>query len=82
VSVSGQPVVTSADLTAIVGCAFNVASAPHPCVKVQWVAPSAKVWVEGAPALLLTSQGQCQAADLATQGPALLTAAQPKAIGT
>jgi hypothetical protein len=76
VLVSGMPVATVLDQTAVVGCTFAPV-APHPCVKVQWSAPAAKVLVNFVPALLQTSLGTCLAADLAPQGVALV-AGQPR----
>jgi hypothetical protein len=80
VLVGGLPVATIADLTLVAGCAFNP-GAPHPCVRVQWLVPAARVLVNGQPALLQTSTGLCLAADQAPQGAPLAVAVQPRVIG-
>jgi hypothetical protein len=81
VLVSGQPVATVSDQTLVAGCVFNVSGAPHPCVKVLWLMPAARVLVSGQPALLQTSVGLCQSADQSPQGPAVVAAVQPRVIG-
>jgi uncharacterized Zn-binding protein involved in type VI secretion len=82
VLVSGQPVATIADTFLVVGCAFAVGPKPQPCVKVQWLVPAARVLVNGQPAILQTSTGLGQSAEQIPQGPAIVVAAQPRAIGT
>jgi hypothetical protein len=82
VLVSAQPVATLTDMTLVAGCAFSLPSGPHPCVRVQWLVPAARVLVNGQPALLQTSTGLAQAADQAPQGPPLVSAVQPRVIGT
>jgi hypothetical protein len=80
VLVGGMPVVTFADQTLITGCAFNP-GAPHPCVRVQWLVPAARVVVNGAPALLQTSTGLCLAPDQAPQGAPVPVSVQPRVVG-
>ena len=80
--VSGQPVATVADQTLVAGCVFNVSGSPHPCVKVQWLTPAARVLVNGQPPVLQASVGLCQSADQSPQGPAVVVAVQPRVIGT
>jgi hypothetical protein len=82
VLVSGQPVATLPDQSMIAGCVFNVAGAPHPCVRVQWTVPAARVLVEGKPALIQTSTGLCLAPDQAPQGPPMITTTQPRVVAT
>jgi hypothetical protein len=81
VLVGGTPVATMADQTLVSGCAFSP-GAPHPCVRVQWIVPAARVVVNGAPALLQTSTGLCLAADQAPQGAPVPVVVQPRVIGT
>jgi hypothetical protein len=81
VLVGGLPVATLADQTLVAGCAFSPGS-PHPCVRVQWLVPAARVFVNGAPALLQTSTGLCLAADQAPQGAPVPVTVQPRVIGT
>jgi hypothetical protein len=80
VLVGGMPVATFADQTLVAGCAFNP-GAPHPCVRVQWLVPAARVLVNGAPALLQTSTGLCLAADQAPQGAPVPVTVQPRVVG-
>jgi hypothetical protein len=81
VLVGGMPVATMADQTLVAGCAFSP-GAPHPCVRVQWIVPAARVLVNGAPALLQTSTGLCLAADQSPQGAPVPVVVQPRVIGT
>jgi uncharacterized Zn-binding protein involved in type VI secretion len=82
VLVSGMPVATLADTFLVAGCAFNVSGAPHPCVKVQWLVPAARVLINGQPAILQTSVGLSLAADMAPQGPPVVVSTQPRVIAT
>jgi hypothetical protein len=80
VLVGGAPVATLADQTLVAGCAFSPGQ-PHPCVRVQWLTPAARVLVNGQPALLQTSTGLCLAADQAPQGAPLPVTVQPRVVG-
>jgi hypothetical protein len=82
VLVSGMPVATVVDQTLVAGCAFNVSGGPHPCMRVQWAGPAARVLVLGQPALLQTSPGIGVAADQAPQGPVVVGGVQPRVVGT
>ena len=82
VLVSGQPVATTGDTFPVAGCAFAVVSKPQPCIKVQWLAPAARVMVNGQPAILQTSTGLCWSAEQAPQGPPNIAATQTKVMGT
>lgn len=82
VLVSGMPVATLADTYLVAGCPLNVAGAPHPCVKVQWLVPAARVAVNGQPAILQTSSGLCQSADQTPQGPPIVVSTQTRVIGS
>jgi hypothetical protein len=81
VRLSGQPATTSSDTYPIAGCAFNVAGAPHPCIKVQWLTPAARVRIGGQPAILQTNPALCVAGDQAPQGPPNVTAGQIRVKG-
>ena len=64
VMVSKQPVATMNDTFLVGGCPFVMPSVgPHPCVKVQWLVPAARVLVNRQPAILQSSTGLCLAAD-------------------
>lgn len=83
VLVGGQPALTFADFGAIAGCAFTLpGGAPSPCVTTQWLTPSARVLINGQPALLQTTQALCKAATQAPQGPAIVAVVQPRVLGT
>jgi hypothetical protein len=82
VLLGGQPATTLADQFVIAGCSFNVSGAPHPCVKVQWLVPAARVRINNQPAILQSSPGLCVAADQAPQGSPLVVATQARVTGT
>jgi hypothetical protein len=82
VLVNAMPVASIADLAPIAGCSFLLANAPHPCTRVQWVVPATRVLVNRQPALLQTSSGVCLAADQTPQGAPIVTAVQPRVLGT
>jgi hypothetical protein len=83
VLVGGQPVATLGDDFPIAGCAFTVPPGkPQPCVKVRWIAPATRVVVNGQPAILQTSAGVCQSAEQIPGGPPVVTATQPRVVGT
>jgi hypothetical protein len=80
VLVSGQPVATLADICLIAGCTFAPVK-PQPCVKVQWLVPATRVFVNGQPVILQTSTGLCQSAEQIPQGPPIVVATQSRVIG-
>lgn len=82
VLVSGQPVTTFSDNYLVAGCAFNVSGAPHPCVKIQWLAPAARVRVAGNPVVLQNSPGLAVAGDQAPQGSPVVVSGQVRVKGT
>ena len=57
VLVSGMPVITPTVGTMVSGCSFVLAGVPHPCLRVQWTAAATRVFVNGQPALVQTSEG-------------------------
>lgn len=67
------------DSFSIVGCAFNVASSPHPCTTVMWQSPAVSVKAGGEAVLTSASVGLCQAADQAPQGSVMIQMTQTKA---
>lgn len=81
VLVNGQPVATVNDTYLIAGCPFTVPGKPQPCIKVQWLAPAASVFVDHLPVILQTSAGLCQCAEQIPQGAPIVVAAQPRVIG-
>jgi hypothetical protein len=82
VLVSGMPVATMADQYLVVGCVFNIAGAPHPCIRVQWVVPAVRVTAGLMPVIPQAAVGLCLAADQAPQGPVVVSSTQPRVIGT
>lgn len=58
VRVMGQPIVIQAAPYMVVGCPF-VPPAPGPCVTAQWIIGAARVFSNGQPVLLQTSQAIC-----------------------
>lgn len=82
VMVSGQPVATMSDTYMVAGCAFTVPPGkPQPCVKVQWLVPATRVFVNGQPAILQASTGICQSPEQIPQGPPLVVATQTRVSG-
>lgn len=83
VLVGGQPVTVAADPYTIAGCPFQVPGAkPQPCVTVQWIVPAIRVRVGGQPVLLQTSTGLCKSAEQIPQGAPIVSATQPRVLGT
>jgi hypothetical protein len=83
VLVSGQPVVTMADTFLVAGCPFTVPPGkPQPCIKVQWLVPAARVFVNHQPAILQTSVGLCQSPEQIPQGPPTVIVSQVRAVGS
>jgi uncharacterized Zn-binding protein involved in type VI secretion len=81
VTVMGQPVATMNDQFLVAGCAFTVGPKPQPCVKVQWLVPSARVKVMGVPAILAPGPGLCQSVEQIPQGPPSIITVQPRVTG-
>lgn len=78
---ASSAIVRSGDTFTIAGCAFFIGPSPHPCVKVQWIVPAARVKVAGDSALTESSVGLCLAADQAPQGPVQVVTTQSQAGG-
>lgn len=83
VLVNGMPVATMGDFYPVAGCVFTVPPGkPQPCIKVQWLVPAVRVFVNGQPAILQTSTGLCQSAEQIPQGPPVVIATQTRVIAT
>lgn len=78
VTVARKPVAVEGDTTTVAGCAFNVAGAPSPCVRVQWMLAATRFTAAGHPVLLSSSVGLCVNAGGAPQGTAIVTGYQTK----
>jgi hypothetical protein len=81
VLVGGQPVTTLADLYTVAGCPLNIGGKPQPCVTVRWLGSSARIRVNGSPALLQASTAVCQSAEQVPQGPPLVSVVQQRVMG-
>ena len=79
---NGMPLATTGDMFMVAGCPFTVPGPkPQPCVKVQWITPSTRVFINGQPAILQTSAGLCQSAEQIPQGPPTVIATQTRVSG-
>jgi hypothetical protein len=76
---AGALVVRPGDVSTVAGCAFNVASVPHPCVIVEWQNPSTRCKAKSEAVLTTASIGICKAADQAPQGTAMIVKTQMRA---
>ena len=81
VKAGGVFVVRPSDVFTIVGCPFNIAGSPHPCVQVQWVATNIRSQVISDFTLSEASVGLCLAPDMAPQGTVLINFTQPRVGG-
>jgi hypothetical protein len=82
----GQAVLTTLDLLTIAGCPFQIPTPagitkPQPCVTVR-LEPSARVKINGAPALLVTPAALCYSAEQIPQGPPNSSPNQKRVIAT
>ncbi len=78
VLVSGQPVVTQTSPYTVAGCGFVPTAGNGPCVTANYVAAAARVFVGGAPAVLLDSISVCAP----TGTPLLPVQTQTRVIGS
>jgi hypothetical protein len=79
-------VATTANQYLVAGCPFTLPGPkPSPCVRVQWTAPAARVFVLGAPALTVPAPGPapglCFSPDQIPQGPPVVSAVQTRVFG-
>ena len=81
VQVRGRPVATIADAYRVTGCPFSTNAGPHPCVRVTWQNPAARIKVNGSPVLLRSSTGLTQAGDQVLQGPVQVSVVQLEVVG-
>jgi hypothetical protein len=90
VRVSGEAVATMPSQIAVSGCLFQVpvgpGTKPQPCLTIKWSMPSTRLLVDGAPVMLLPTPGPgpgvCLSAEQIPQGAPVLSAVQPRVIGT
>ncbi len=81
VRLGGQFAASSTDQFLIAGCPFFVGSNPSPCVTVLWYSVATRVRVNGQPAVLATSVGQCNNPAQVPQGPPIVNASQVRVRG-
>jgi hypothetical protein len=82
VLVAGSPAATQADLYTVTGCTLTVGGKPQPCTTIRWTGPSARIRINGSPALLQAARGLCHSAEQAPQGPPAVTVVQQRVVGT
>ncbi|MBE9180046.1 hypothetical protein IQ268_15860 [Oculatella sp. LEGE 06141] len=92
VLVNAQPVATLKSKLTVAGCPFQIPppAGPklQPCVTVQWVMVSTRVFVNGQPVLLQplpgkgTGSGICQSVEPIPQGAPIVKMMQTRVIGT
>ena len=78
VLVSGQPVTTLAAPYVVAGCALPPPPAANgPCVTAQWITGATRVFANGVPVLVLSSQAIC----VPTGTPLIIVATQTRVTG-
>jgi hypothetical protein len=85
VLVNGMPVALMTDQMVVAGCVFTVPGPkPQPCVLVKWLMPSARVLINGQPAMLIPAPGSgpalCQSVEQIPQGPPIVSVVQTRVI--
>lgn len=78
VFVTGMPVATMADQFLVAGCVFNIAGAPTPCLRVQWLTSATRVLVNGVPPITALSTGLSMLVTGAPAGPPIIVQTQPR----
>jgi len=78
VLVSGMPIVTIAAPYVIAGCPFSPPGGNGPCVTGQWLVGAARVFANGQPVVLQSSNSICTP----TGTPMLIVATQTRVVGT
>ncbi|MEU6507866.1 MULTISPECIES: PAAR-like protein [unclassified Streptomyces] len=81
VLVDGSPAATEADVYTVTGCTFTAGGKADPCTTVRWTGTSARIRINGSPALLQDSTALCHTAEGATQGPPNVTVVQQRVVG-
>ncbi|MFB7504542.1 PAAR-like protein [Streptomyces broussonetiae] len=81
VLVDGSPAATEADVHTVTGCTFTAGGSPRPCTAIRWTGPSARILINGSPALLQDSTALAHNAVGATQGPPNVTVVQQRVVG-
>lgn len=74
--VNGYPPLLLTDQYLIAGCPFSVGAMGMPCLRVQWLSPSVKLFVKGIPVLTSASIGMCISQTGAPSGPVVIASFQ------
>ena len=86
VMVSALAAATVTDRYMIAGCPFQIpvgaGTKPQPCVQLLYTVPSARVKVNGVPAVLVVSTGVGQSVEGIPQGPPIPSGVQPRVVAT
>jgi hypothetical protein len=77
VKAGGAPALLQSDNNIVAGCPFVIALKPSPCVRIQWLAGSARAQA-GSPVLVQSSVGMCFSPEGLPQGVAIVVNTQPK----
>jgi len=85
VMVTGMAVALMTDQIIATGCPFTVPPGkPQPCALAKWLMPSARVLVNGSPAMVIPSPGAgpglFSSADQIPAGPPIVSSVQPRVI--
>ena len=85
VLVNGLQVALITDQIVVAGCPFTLPPPkPQPCITVKWLMPSARVLINGQPAMVISAPGVgpglCQSAEQIPQGPPIVSAVQTRVI--
>ncbi|MFF3911952.1 PAAR-like protein [Streptomyces sp. NPDC001852] len=81
VLVAGSPAATEADVYTVTGCTFTAGRNPHPCTTIRWTGTSARIRINGSPALPQDSTALCHTAVGGPQGPPNVTVVQQRVVG-
>jgi hypothetical protein len=84
VSINGQPVAKMGDTFAVIGCPvqqIGSSPGPQPCETIQWIYPSARVFINEKPVLLDSSIGICGNSVGIITGPAVIIRVQQRVKG-
>jgi hypothetical protein len=79
---AGSLILRGSDTFEIVGCPFNIAGAPSPCLSVTWLQTASHVKHGGELVLDESSVGMCSSGAQAPQGAVLIVSTQPSAGGS
>lgn len=73
----GTPMFVQTDTFIIAGCPFTLPGpTPSPCIRVQWIVPDTRTFINNTPTLSQTSTGLCISAAGAPQGTVIVAATQ------